>query len=186
MKTTNNSRGLTSFSQNAHSGQALLAHQADGFLIYVLGSVFLLHFITVNTEELSTLLTNCFLCVCLPPLRLKLLEVRNNFLYFALYLHSRWLINTFRWINCWENAQWVREEILSPSFSTNRAQKLLCICRAPQLLSLCSRAREPQLLCPRATTTEARVPTARAPQQEKSSQSEACAPQWRVAPAGRN
>ena len=28
----------------------------------------------------------------------------------------------------------------------------------PQLLSLCSRAREPQLLSPRATTTEARVP----------------------------
>ena len=39
--------------------------------------------------------------------------------------------------------------------------------RAPQLLSLCSRAREPQLLSPRATTTEARGPGARAPQQEK-------------------
>ena len=38
---------------------------------------------------------------------------------------------------------------------------------APQLLSLCSRAREPQLLSPRATTTEARVPRARAPRQEK-------------------
>ena len=37
----------------------------------------------------------------------------------------------------------------------------------PQLLSLCSRAREPQLLSPRATTTEARTPRARAPQQEK-------------------
>ena len=37
----------------------------------------------------------------------------------------------------------------------------------PQLLSLCSRAREPQLLSPRATTTEARVPRAHAPQQEK-------------------
>ena len=36
---------------------------------------------------------------------------------------------------------------------------------APQLLSLCSRAREPQLLSWRATTTEARAPRARAPQQ---------------------
>ena len=36
----------------------------------------------------------------------------------------------------------------------------------PQLLSLCSRAREPQLLSPRATTTEARVPRAYAPQRE--------------------
>ena len=38
---------------------------------------------------------------------------------------------------------------------------------APQLLSLRSRACEPQLLSPRAATTEARVPRARAPQQEK-------------------
>ena len=38
---------------------------------------------------------------------------------------------------------------------------------ASQLLSLCSRAREPQVLSPHATTTEARVPRARAPQQEK-------------------
>ena len=39
--------------------------------------------------------------------------------------------------------------------------------RASQLLSLCSRAREPQLLSPRAATTEACAPRARAPQQEK-------------------
>ena len=39
--------------------------------------------------------------------------------------------------------------------------------RAPQLLSLCSRAHEPQLLSPRATTTEAHAPRTRAPQQEK-------------------
>ena len=39
--------------------------------------------------------------------------------------------------------------------------------RAPQLLSLCSRARELQLMSPRATITEARAPRARAPQQEK-------------------
>ena len=39
--------------------------------------------------------------------------------------------------------------------------------RAPQLLSLHSRAREPQLLSPHATTTEARTPRARALQQGK-------------------
>ena len=37
----------------------------------------------------------------------------------------------------------------------------------PQLLSLRSRAHKPQLLSPHATTTEARAPRARAPQQEK-------------------
>ena len=39
--------------------------------------------------------------------------------------------------------------------------------RAPQLLSLRSRACEPQLRSPRATTTEACAPKACAPQQEK-------------------
>ena len=39
--------------------------------------------------------------------------------------------------------------------------------RAPQLLSLHSRVHELQLLSPHATTTEARMPRARAPQQEK-------------------
>ena len=53
---------------------------------------------------------------------------------------------------------------------------------APQLLSLRSRAHEPQLLSPRATITEARVPTARAPQWEKPPRWEARAPQRRVAP----
>ena len=38
---------------------------------------------------------------------------------------------------------------------------------APQLLSLCSGAREPQLLSLRATTTEAHGPTARALQWER-------------------
>lgn len=49
--------------------------------------------------------TNCFLCVWLPPTRLRLFEVRNNFLYFTLYLHGRCLINTFGLIKCWENVQ---------------------------------------------------------------------------------
>ena len=39
--------------------------------------------------------------------------------------------------------------------------------RAPQLLSLCSRACEPQLLSPHATTAEARAPRAHALQQER-------------------
>ena len=39
--------------------------------------------------------------------------------------------------------------------------------RAPQLLSLCSRVHEPQLLSPCVTTTEAHAPRARALQQEK-------------------
>ena len=39
--------------------------------------------------------------------------------------------------------------------------------RVPQLLSLRSRAHEPQLLSLWATTTEAHAPRARAPQQEK-------------------
>ena len=56
----------------------------------------------------------------------------------------------------------------------------------PQLLSLHSRAHEPQLLSPRATTTKAHAPGARAPQQEKPPQWDACARQRGVAPARRN
>ena len=47
-------------------------------------------------------------------------------------------------------------------------------------------ARVPQLLSPCATTTEARVPRARAPQQEKPLQWEARSPKPRVAPARHN
>ena len=47
-------------------------------------------------------------------------------------------------------------------------------------------AREPQLLSPCATTTEAHAPRACAPQQEKPLQWEALAPQQRVAPTHRN
>ena len=47
-------------------------------------------------------------------------------------------------------------------------------------------SREPQLLSPRATATEARAPRACAPQQEKPLQLEARAPQQRVAPARHN
>ena len=56
----------------------------------------------------------------------------------------------------------------------------------PQLLSLHSRAREPQLLSPHATTTEARAPKAHAPQQEKPPQREARAPQRGVASTRHN
>ena len=65
---------------------------------------------------------------------------------------------------------------------TPRSNKAL----APQLLSLHSRVRKPQLLSPRATTAEARAPRAHAPQQEKPPQWEAHAPQRRVAPTRRN
>ena len=54
---------------------------------------------------------------------------------------------------------------------------------APQLLSLRSRALEAQLQSPQAATAEARVPRARAPQQEGPWQWEARAPQREVAPA---
>ena len=47
-------------------------------------------------------------------------------------------------------------------------------------------AHVPQLLSPRVATTEAHVPRARAPQQEKPPQWEAHAPQRRVAPARHN
>ena len=57
--------------------------------------------------------------------------------------------------------------------------------RAPQLLRLCSRACEPQLLSPHATTTEAHVPGACAPQREATAmgsprtatKSDLCSPQ---------
>ena len=54
--------------------------------------------------------------------------------------------------------------------------------RAPQLLSLRSGVREPQLLSQHTTTTEAHAPRARAPQQEKPPQWETRTPQRRVAP----
>ena len=58
---------------------------------------------------------------------------------------------------------------------------------APQLLKpMRPRARALQLLSLRAATTEARVPRARAPQQEKPPQGEARAPQWRVATTHHN
>ena len=58
--------------------------------------------------------------------------------------------------------------------------------RAPKLLSLRSRAQEPQLLSPCATTTEARAPRAPALQQEKPVQGEARTSQQRVVPARHN
>ena len=57
---------------------------------------------------------------------------------------------------------------------------------APQLLSLRSKAHEPQLPSLCATATEAHAPRARALQQEKPPQWEARAPQQRAAPARSN
>ena len=52
----------------------------------------------------------------------------------------------------------------SPGLGRSHMPQSNWVC-APQLLSLCSRARAPQLLSPRATTTETHVPRACAPQE---------------------
>ena len=57
------------------------------------------------------------------------------------------------------------------------AEQQTCV---PQVLSVCFRACEPELLSLHATTTEAHAPTAHGTQQEKSLQWEARAPQPRV------
>ena len=54
---------------------------------------------------------------------------------------------------------------------------------APQLLSLCSRAREPQMLSPSAATTEILTPRANALQQEGPPQGEARSRPQRATPA---
>ena len=64
-----------------------------------------------------------------------------------------------------------------------REDPTCCGARAPQLLSLRSRAHKSQLLSPHATTTEACMPGARSPQQEKPLQWEARAPQLEKAHA---
>ena len=56
-----------------------------------------------------------------------------------------------------------------------RSHMLWSNCRVPQLLNLCSRAQEPQLLNPK-------HPRARAPQQEMLPQREACALQLETSP----
>ena len=53
---------------------------------------------------------------------------------------------------------------LGPGGSHVQRRGWACV---PQLLSLLSRAREPQLRSPHAATAEARVPGARAPPQER-------------------
>ena len=70
-------------------------------------------------------------------------------------------------------AQWLRIHLLlqgdmssSPALGRSYMPWSNKTC-APQLLSLCSRDREPQLLSTCATTSEACAPRARAPQKEK-------------------
>ena len=68
--------------------------------------------------------------------------------------------------------QWLRIRLPMQGTRVRALVREDCTCprataRAPQLLSLRFRAREPQLLSPSATTAEARAPRARAPQQEK-------------------
>ena len=89
------------------------------------------------------------------------------------------------WRSGWESTcQWRAHGFEPWSGKIPHAVEQLSLCA--KLLSLCSRACAPQLLSPCATTTEARAPGARAPQQEKPLQWEARAPQWRVAPARHN
>ena len=57
-------------------------------------------------------------------------------------------------------------------------KKLINFKKTPQLVSLHCKAHMPQLLRPRATATEACVPRAHAPQQEKPLQWEAHELQW--------
>ena len=88
-------------------------------------------------------------------------------------------------------AQWLRIRL---SIQGTRVQSLVwedpTCCGATKPVRhnywACSRARKPQLLSPRTTTTEAHAPRAHAPQQEKPLQWEACSPQWRVAPMHSN
>ena len=69
-----------------------------------------------------------------------------------------------QWLRVCLPVQETRVQALVQEDPTCRGATKACV---PQLLSLCSRAREPQLLSPRATTTEACAPRARALQQEK-------------------
>ena len=64
-------------------------------------------------------------------------------------------------------AQWLRIRLPMQGTQVRALVQEDPTCRAPQLLSLRSRAHEPQLLSPRAMATEAGAPRARALQQEK-------------------
>ena len=69
-------------------------------------------------------------------------------------------------------AQWLRIRLPTQETQVQALVREDPTCRgatkpASQLLSLRSRAREPQLLSPCAATTEAHTPRAHAPQQEK-------------------
>ena len=80
--------------------------------------------------------------------------------------------------------QWLRIHL--PMQGTRVRALVGKIPRAAEQLSPCATTTEPALYSPWGTTTEARVPRARALQQEKPQQWEAHAPQWRVAPARGN
>ena len=89
------------------------------------------------------------------------------------------------WHSGWESACQCRDTGSSPGLGGSHMLQSNWP-HVPQLLSLCSGAREPQLQSPHAATTEALMPRARALQQEKPLQWEAHAPQRRVAPARHN
>ena len=70
------------------------------------------------------------------------------------------------WRSGWESACQCRGHGFGP-WSGRIPRAASGWAREPQLLSLRSTAHEPQLLSPRTTTIEARMPRARAPQQER-------------------
>ena len=81
-----------------------------------------------------------------------------------------WASLLVQWLRICLPMQGTRVQALVQEDSTcHRATK-------PVRHNQCTRARKPQLLCPRTTTTEACAPRARAPQQEKPPQWEARAP----------
>ena len=111
-------------------------------------------------------------------------------------VHWETMISHILWSAKWETTtlvvQWLRirlptrepwvQALVQEDSTCHGATKPVC----HNYLSLHSRACEPQLLRLRATTTEAHVPRACAPQQEKSPQWEARTLQQRVAPAHHN
>ena len=121
-------RGLGSSLRDAHAGPAPLARQARGLFIRVLGSLLPIHTMVVGIEDLLTLLTDCSF-VCLPTIRLKLLEVRDHFLHFTLCQPGGWLISTLGLTNCWKKTDRSVREQTSVRISIKMELKsYVCVC----------------------------------------------------------
>ena len=119
---------------------------------------------STNTIPLQKHKTYCNKCLSLSNLKLPSLK---NIVQGLPWWHSGW-----------ESACQCRGHVFEPW-----SEKTL---HAAEQLSLCATTTQSVLYSPWATTTEAHMPRARAPQQEKPSQWEARAPQWRVASTHHN